>query len=313
MYKVFIDGNQGTTGLRLFDRLKDRDDIELLTISPEKRKDRDERRKLINSSDITFLCLPDDASRESVSLCDNDNTVIIDTSTAHRTDSHWAYGFPELSEDHREKIASSKRIAVPGCHASGFISIVYPLIKSGIMPDGYPCVCHSITGYSGGGRKMIDSYENGKMHDMLAPMQYGLDQQHKHLKEMKAVTGLVNSPLFTPIVADYYNGMATTVTVYAEMLNDSSIYDIYGMFLEQYSSSALVSVLPLNGGTDKKVTMVPSNALADKDSMQIFISGNEERIFITSLFDNLGKGASGAAIQCMNISMGVDETKSLVI
>ncbi len=181
------------------------------------------------------------------------------------------------------------------------------------MPDGYPCVCHSITGYSGGGRKMIDSYENGKMHDMLAPMQYGLDQQHKHLKEMKAVTGLVNSPLFTPIVADYYNGMATTVTVYAEMLNDSSIYDIYGMFLEQYSSSALVSVLPLNGGTDKKVTMVPSNALADKDSMQIFISGNEERIFITSLFDNLGKGASGAAIQCMNISMGVDETKSLVI
>ena len=200
MYKVFIDGNQGTTGLRLFDRLKKRSDIELLTISEDLRKDKDERRKLINTSDITFLCLPDEASRESVSLCDNAKTVIIDTSTAHRTNPDWAYGFAELSDEHRQKIASSKRIAVPGCHASGFISIVYPLIANGIMPADYPVVCHSLTGYSGGGKKMINDYENEKTSDLFAPRQYGLSQNHKHLKEMKVITGLTDFPILLPLL-----------------------------------------------------------------------------------------------------------------
>ncbi|MCD7774893.1 MAG: N-acetyl-gamma-glutamyl-phosphate reductase [Clostridiales bacterium] len=313
MYKVFIDGNQGTTGLRLYDRLSKRTDIELLKISDELRKDKEERRRLINSSDITFLCLPDAASRESVSLCDNENTVIIDASTAHRTEKGWAYGFPELSPEYRSAIETSKRIAVPGCHASGFISIVYPLIKSGIMPADYPCVCHSLTGYSGGGRKMADQYENDKTEDLFAPRQYGLNQNHKHLKEMKYITGLDAAPLFTPIVDDYYSGMSTTVPLYTKLLNGASIYDVYGMFCEQYNNSAVVSTIPFEGGTDNPVTMISANALSGSDSMKIFISGNEERIFITSIFDNLGKGASGAAVQCMNISMGIDETTSLVL
>lgn len=312
MYKVFIDGNQGTTGLRLFDRLSKRDDIELLKISEELRKDKDERRRLINMSDITFLCLPDDASRESVSFCDNENTVIIDTSTAHRTNPDWAYGFAELSDEHRVKIASSKRIAVPGCHASGFISIVYPLIASGIMPKDYSCVCHSLTGYSGGGKKMINDYENEKTNDLFAPRQYGLTQNHKHLKEMKAITGLEDFPVFTPIVDDYYSGMATTVPVFTKMLNVQSVSEIHAMFDSYYKNSQIIEVLPLHGG-ETPVSMVSANEKSGKDSMKILVSGNDERVFITSIFDNLGKGASGAAVQCMNISIGIDEKTSLDI
>lgn len=312
MYKVFIDGNQGTTGLRLFDRLKDRTDIELMTISEELRKDKNERRRLINESDITFLCLPDDASMESVSLCDNSDTVIIDTSTAHRTADGWAYGFPELSDMHRRSIASSKRIAVPGCHASGFVSIVYPLVESGFLPKDYPAVCHSLTGYSGGGKKMIYKYENEKTEELFAPVQYGLLQNHKHLKEMKFVTGLDAAPIFTPIVDDYYSGMATTVPIFASYLGEKTINDVYEMFCEKYNSSSLVSVLPLFGG-DTPMTQISANMMTGKDSMKILISGCDERIFITSVFDNLGKGASGAAVQCMNIAMGIEETTSLVI
>ena len=312
MYKVFIDGNQGTTGLRLFDRLKTRDDIELLAISDELRKDKDERRRLINMSDITFLCLPDEASKESVSLCDNDHTVIIDTSTAHRTNPDWAYGFAELSDEHRAKIASSKRIAVPGCHASGFISIVYPLIASGIMPEDYPCVCHSLTGYSGGGKKMINDYENEKTNDLFAPRQYGLTQNHKHLKEMKAITGLADFPVFTPIVDDYYSGMATTVPLFTKLLNKKTVSEIHAMFDEYYRNSQFIEVLPLHGG-EAPVSMISANEMSGKDSMKILVSGNDERVFITSVFDNLGKGASGAAVQCMNISMGIDEKTSLDI
>lgn len=312
MYKVFIDGNQGTTGLRLFDRLKTRDDIELLTISDELRKDKDERRRLINMSDITFLCLPDEASKESVSLCNNDHTVIIDTSTAHRTNPDWAYGFAELSDEHRAKIASSKRIAVPGCHASGFISIVYPLIASGIMPEDYPCVCHSLTGYSGGGKKMINDYENEKTNELFAPRQYGLTQNHKHLKEMKAITGLADFPVFTPIVDDYYSGMATTVPLFTKLLNKKTVSEIHAMFDEYYRNSQFIEVLPLHGG-EAPVSMISANEMSGKDSMKILVSGNDERVFITSIFDNLGKGASGAAVQCMNISMGIDEKTSLDI
>lgn len=308
MVKVFIDGNQGTTGLRLYDRLKIRNDIELITIDEDLRKDKNERRRLINMSDIAFLCLPDDASRESVSLCENDNTVLIDTSTAHRTLPDWAYGFPELSEAHRNEIKNSKRIAVPGCHASGFISIVYPLIASGIMPKDYPCVCHSLTGYSGGGKKMINQYENEKTEDLFAPRQYGLTQNHKHLKEMQTITGLDTAPIFTPIVDDYYSGMATTVPLFTKFLNEKSLSCVHKMFSEYYKDSKLISVFPLSDAS-----FVSANEMSGKDSMKIFISGNDERIFITSIFDNLGKGASGAAVQCMNISMGLDETAFLEI
>ncbi|MBR5497901.1 MAG: N-acetyl-gamma-glutamyl-phosphate reductase [Clostridia bacterium] len=312
MYKVFIDGNQGTTGLRLFDRLKERNDIELLHISDDKRKDKEERRRLINESDISFLCLPDEAAKESVSLVKNENTVIIDTSTAHRTNPDWAYGFAELSDGHRKALSTSKRIAVPGCHASGFISIVYPLIASGIMPKDYPVVSHSLTGYSGGGKKMIEQYETAKTADLFAPRQYGLTQMHKHLKEMKAITGLEMAPCFTPIVDDYYSGMATTVTLFSKMLGGQSINEIHAMFTEFYKNSALISVLPLYGG-ETPLGLISANEMSGLDSMKILISGNEERIFITSVFDNLGKGASGAAVQCMNIAMGTDETASLKI
>lgn len=312
MYKVFIDGNQGTTGLRLYDRLKIRNDIELITIDEDLRKDKNERRRLINMSDIAFLCLPDDASRESVSLCENDKTVIIDTSTAHRTADGWAYGFAELSASHRQHIAESNRIAVPGCHASGFISIVYPLIANGFMPKNYPCVCHSLTGYSGGGKKMIHEYENEKSEALFAPRQYGLTQNHKHLKEMQFITGLDFAPIFTPIVDDYYSGMATTVPVFASYLEGKTMNDVYEMFKEQYKDSKLISVLPLYGG-ETPLGLVSANEQTGKDSMKILISGNNERIFITSIFDNLGKGASGAAVQCMNIAMGIEETTSLVL
>ena len=312
MTKVFIDGNQGTTGLRLFDRLSKREDITLLQISDDKRKDINERRKFINESDISFLCLPDDAARESVSLCENENTVIIDTSTAHRTSPDWAYGFAELSAEHRNRIAASKRIAVPGCHASGFISIVYPLIASGIMPKDYPVVSHSLTGYSGGGKKMIEQYEHDKTDDLFAPRQYGLTQTHKHLKEMKAITGLEYSPIFTPIVDDYYSGMATTVNLFTNLANNVKLTDVHRMFTDFYKDSRFITVLPLHGG-ETPAGFVSANEMTGKDSMKIFISGNDERIFITSIFDNLGKGASGAAIQCMNISMGTDETSSLVL
>lgn len=310
MITVFIDGNQGTTGLRLFDRLRGREDIALLTIPEEKRKDRDERRRLINESDVAFLCLPDEAAKESVSLCENDKTVIIDTSTAHRTEPGWAYGFAELSDKHRTAITQSKRIAVPGCHASGFIAIVYPLIASGILPKDYPCVCHSLTGYSGGGKKMIAQYENKKTDDLYAPRLYGLTQNHKHLKEMQKITGLDFPPIFTPIVDDYYSGMATTVSVFTRFLNEKGIGDLYEMFAAWYKDAKLVSVLPLFGGNEP-ISFLAANTMTGRDSMQLLITGNDERVTITSVFDNLGKGASGAAVQCMNLAMGLDETTSL--
>ena len=312
MIKVFIDGSHGTTGLRLKSRLEKRDDIKLIGPGEEKRKDKEARREAINESDITFLCLPDDASRESVSLLENNSTVIFDTSTAFRTDPSWAYGFPELSEKHLEKIKSSKKIAVPGCHASGFISIVYPLVEAGIMPKDYPCVCHSMTGYSGGGKKMISQYENGKTEDLFSPRQYGLNQNHKHLKEMKYVTGLDNEPIFTPIVDDYYSGMATSVPVFSSLCSGATKKQIHSCLAEKYKDSGIITVLPVDGGDDN-INIIASNILSGKDSMEILVSGNDDRIFITSIFDNLGKGASGAAVECMNISVGLDEKYSLVL
>ena len=312
--KVYIDGSEGTTGLRINERFQGRDDIEILTIPSELRKDLNERKKYINASDITFLCLPDAASIEAVSLVENENVRIIDASTAHRTEPDWAYGFPELSKDLRSAIATGKRVAVPGCHASGFNSLVYPLVKEGIMSPEYPVVSFSLTGYSGGGKKMIADYENADRDVKFdAPREYALTQKHKHLKEMKKIPGLAKEPLFTPIVADYYSGMIVSLPLYTSMLNgDMTLEKVWAFFDNYYKDSKFIKVMPLGGEADAKVNgFLDSNGCSGWDGMEIFVTGNDERVLVSSRFDNLGKGASGAAIQCMNIMIGCDEAKGL--
>lgn len=311
MKKVFIDGKDGTTGLKIFKRFENRNDIELLLIDSDKRKDTKERARLINESDITFLCLPDAASIEAVSLVENSNTKIIDTSTAHRTLSDWAYGFAELSREHREKIEISNRIAVPGCYASGFNSIVYPLVHSGFIDKDYDIVCYALSGYTGAGKKGIAQYEDSSRDAELdSPRLYALTQEHKHLKEMKAISGLSKKPIFSPIICDYPQGMVVSVPLYTDRMSKKyTIQDIYEMFAEHYVNSDIVKVRR-PGYTQG---MIGSNQFANRDDMEIEINGNEDRILITSRFDNLGKGASGAAIQCMNIAMGIDEKTGLNI
>lgn len=308
MKKIFIDGSAGTTGLRIFERLEKRSDIELITLDEENRKNLSSRIKAIESADAAFLCLPDSAALEICSAVADCPVKILDTSTAHRTASGWAYGFPELSEDFKEKIISSNRIAVPGCHASGFISLVYPLIASGVMPDDYPVVCYSVTGYSGGGKKMIAEYESDTRNPELdSPRQYGLTQNHKHLPEMKKICGLKNEPIFSPIVADYYSGMVVSVPVFSSMLNGHpTLSDIHEIYTKHYSGGKTVQVMPagING-------FLGSNNLSGKDNLLIEVTGNDDRILLAARFDNLGKGASGAAVQCMNLTLGFDETKGL--
>lgn len=311
--KIFIDGSEGTTGLRIHERFAGRDDIELLTISGELRKDREERARLINQSDVTFLCLPDEAAKESVALVENDQVRIIDTSTAHRTDEGWAYGFPELSTIHRKQIKEGKRAAVPGCHATGFISLAYPLVSSGILAPDYPVSAFSLTGYSGGGKKMIAQYEDAKRPgECDAPREYALSQQHKHLKEMKAVTGLSREPLFSPIVADYYSGMVVTLPIYMEYLKKiSSPEELCSFFEEFYAGEAFVKVMPFGAESELTGTMMAGNGCSGWDGLKIYISGNKDRVVLNAQFDNLGKGASGAAIQCLNIMLGCEESKGL--
>ena len=306
MKKVFIDGSAGTTGLRIYERLENRKDTRLLKLSEENRKDKNARKDAINSSDIAFLCLPDNAARESVSLCENEDTVIIDTSTAHRTAKGWVYGFPELSNEQKNKIAASKRIAVPGCHASGFISLIYPLIENGIIEKSALLSCFSITGYSGGGKKMIAEYE-GENRDILlsSPRQYSIGQTHKHLPEMTAVTGIENYPVFSPVVTDFYSGMTVTVPIFDSMINGSA-EDIKKIYKQKYTGPIVsyVENADENG-------FIAANKLSGKDSMEISVAGNDERILLISRYDNLGKGASGAAIECMNIVLGLPETTGL--
>ena len=311
--KIFIDGSEGTTGLRIHERFANRDDIEIMSISPELRKDPAERKRLINESDITFLCLPDAAARESVSLVENEHVKIIDTSTAHRTESGWAYGFPELSAKHRDAIKNGKRIAVPGCHASGFVAAVYPLVAGGILPADYPIAAFSLTGYSGGGKKMIAEYEGEERNqDLDAPREYALTQQHKHLKEMQAITGLSRAPLFSPIVADYYSGMVVSVPIHTEFLQKHKTpAELAAYFADYYKNEKFIKVEQntdsLYGG------MLAGNTLSGWDGLKIYITGNDDRIVVSSQFDNLGKGASGAAVQCLNILLGCDEAKGLVL
>lgn len=311
--KVFIDGKEGTTGLKIFERFAKRSDLEILQIDEEKRKDPVEKAKMINASDYTFLCLPDAAAIESAELCTNPNTVIIDASTAHRTNPAWAYGFPELSAEFRRKIETSKRIAVPGCYASGFISLGYPLVQSGILPKDYPVVIHAVSGYSGAGKKAIAQYEDPSRNPELdSPRLYALTQSHKHLPEMKKITGLDYEPVFNPYVCDYFQGMTVSVGLHSRLLGKKvTAKDVWEMMSEHYKDSRFVKVAGFMGEGTLTEQFIPANTLAGTNNMQIFVYGNDDRIMLTSRFDNLGKGASGAAVQCLNISMGIDEGTSL--
>lgn len=306
--KVFIDGKAGTTGLRIYERLESFDGIELITLSEEKRKDPEARKEALNSADVAFLCLPDDASRESVSFIENENTVVIDTSTAHRTLDDWAYGFPELSASHREKLASSKRIAVPGCHASGFIALVYPLVEAGALTGSENLSCFSLTGYSGGGKKMIADYEEEPDTLLGAPRQYGLTQSHKHLKEMVKITGIKNAPVFCPVVGDFYSGMEVTVPIFkSDLKNGFDIEKIKELYKAKYTG-------PLVTYSDESEDgFISAGVLSGKDSMIVSVYGNEDRIILVARYDNLGKGASGAAVECLNIVLGNEDTNGLEI
>lgn len=310
MVKVYIDGQEGTTGLKILERFKDRTDIELLRIDEDKRKDNDERKKLINSSDFTFLCLPDAAAVEAVAMAD-ERVRIIDASTAHRTNSDWAYGFPELGADFREKITKSNRVAVPGCYASGFAAMVYPLVKLGIMPVDYPVSVHAVSGYSGAGKKAIAQYEaSDRPAELDSPRQYALTQQHKHLPEMQKICGLEYAPAFNPLVCDYFSGMVVSLPVHTRLLTKKfTVNNVRDALSEYYSDSFFVKVLPVGEPQDG---FIGANNLSGTNFMELFVNGNDERMIVCARLDNLGKGASGAAVQCLNIMMGIDEKTGLL-
>ncbi len=312
--KVYIDGSEGTTGLRIFERFENRDDITILKINPELRKDPAERAKMINSSDITFLCLPDAASIEAVGLCTNPDVTIIDASTAHRTAPGCAYGFPELSKEHREAIRNGKRIAVPGCYASGFVGLGYPLVKEGILPADYPVSVFAVSGYSGGGKKLIAAYEEeGRDAKFDSARRYAWGQSHKHLPEMKIITGLTAEPLFCPMTTNYASGMIVQVPLFANRLSKKvTPEELRDFFAEYYKGEKFIKVLPFGAEAEAGGALF-SDACAGWDGMEIIVTGNQDRIVVASRFDNLGKGASGAAIQCMNLIIGADEAKGLVL
>lgn len=305
MFKVFIDGQEGTTGLRIYERLAEREDIEVLKIDSIKRKDLNERSRLINLSDVTFLCLPDDAAIQSVLLTTNPKTIIIDASTAHRINDSWAYGFPELGESFLDKIKNGTRVSVPGCHASGAIAIIRPLVEANILPNDYPFSIISLTGYSGGGKKMISEYESTDDKEFASPRVYGLTQEHKHLKEITKHSLLKVKPIFNPIVAPFYSGMVVSVGFHT----DKKIDEIFEFYKSFYKENKFVRVIKLAD----EIKFIGSNNLSGKDYMEIYVYGSEDRITVMSRFDNLGKGASGAAIECMNIMLGLDSAKGLVL
>ena len=307
MKKIFIDGKAGTTGLRIYERLESRADLEILTLSEEQRKDPVCRKEMLNKADVAFLCLPDDAAKEAVGMIENPDTVVIDTSTAHRTDADWVYGMPELAGQ-RQRIATGKRIANPGCHASGFVALIAPLVQNGILPSDALLTSTSLTGYSGGGKKMIAQYEEEERAVLLnAPRQYALTQSHKHLKEMVALCGLQNAPVFCPIVADFYSGMEVTVPLFASQIA-GTMEDIKTLYKDYYTQG----LIHYDEAADAD-GFLSAAAYSGRDDMGVCVFGNPERIVLTARFDNLGKGASGAAIQNMNILLGLAEDTGLTI
>lgn len=309
MKKIYIDGQAGTTGLRIRERLAERDDVTLLILPEDLRKDTEARRNMLNTADIVFLCLPDAASREAVAMIENPAVRVLDTSTAHRTNPAWAYGFPELDETFYEKIRSSTRIAVPGCHASGFIALVRPLVQSGLLSPDAHLSATSLTGYSGGGKSMIADYESDGRDSLLdAPRQYALAQSHKHLPEMKTFTGLCNAPVFLPIVGDFYSGMEVTVPLFGEDVGGATPEELLALYHKTYDGSPLVRVA--NGDESG---FLSAASMSGKDSMEISVYGNPDRMVLVARYDNLGKGASGAAVECLNILLGADPTSNLVV
>ena len=303
MTKVFIDGSTGTTGLRIWQRLAGRKDLTLVTLPEELRKDLNARKDALNGADVAFLCLPDAAAIEAVSLIESDHVAVIDTSTAHRVSPDWDYGFPELSSEHRAAIVNSKRVANPGCHASGFIAGVYPLVKSGVISAEFPLTAYSLTGYSGGGKKMIAEYEDENRDPRHESDRiYATSLTHKHLPEMRKLCGLTKKPVFSPIVGDFYAGMATSV-----LLPGVDAKAAWEALSDHYAGQKLVSVAPLGG--DEPV--IYADTYAGKDTMRIQVSGQQDQCMVTAIFDNLGKGASGAAIQNMNLLLGLEETTGL--
>lgn len=306
---IYIDGSEGTTGLQIYSRLENRTDIELITIDADKRKDVSERKRLINGADIVFLCLPDQAAREAVGMLENPKTRVIDASTAHRTSRGWVYGFPELNKTQREKIASARFAANPGCHATGVISIAAPLVAMGILPPDYPLCVHSLTGYSGGGKSMIADYESaGRPGGHSSPRLYATSQEHRHLAEIVAVSGLASPPVFCPIVADYYAGMATTVHLHNRLLTGSpTSQQLHEALRGYYAGERFIEVLPFSEDPE----FLASNVNVGTNNLHVTVSGNGGRTVVTSRFDNLGKGASGSAVQNMNIMLGFDEAAGL--
>ena len=307
--KVYIDGKEGTTGLQIYERLGGREDIELLLIDEDKRKDTEERRKFLNAADLVFLCLPDAAAIEAVSLIDNPKTRVIDASTAHRTAEGWVYGFAELLPGQRQRIKFADRVANPGCHATGFLSTAAPLVELGVLPRDYPVTCFSLTGYSGGGKKLIAEYEaEGRSALLDSPNIYATGLKHKHLPEMQKLAGLAQPPVFAPILGDIYKGMATAILLQNRLLKGTpTAQDICEMLASYYDGQQLVKVAPFGGTTPRLAT----NALAGKDCLEITVTGHEDQTMLTAQFDNLGKGASGAAVQNMNIMLGFAETTGL--
>ncbi|MCR5332113.1 MAG: N-acetyl-gamma-glutamyl-phosphate reductase [Lachnospiraceae bacterium] len=312
MKSVFIDGSAGTTGLRICERLEKRDDLKLIILDDEHRKDPAYVKDAIFRSDITFLCLPDAAAVEAVELAKGSDTVIIDTSTAHRINDDWTYGFPELDAGQRAKIAASHRIANPGCYATGFISIAAPLVQKGVIDPDFPISAFAVSGYSGAGKKAIAVYEGSdKPADFNAPREYALSQMHKHIPEMQKLSGLKRKPLFSPIVDDYYSGMFVSIPFYTDMLNNvKGPDDVRSIFEEHYKGERFIKVRAKDAEAESD-GFISANVLAGRDVLELFVTGNEERIVVTTRFDNLGKGASGAAIQNMNIVLGVDEACGL--
>lgn len=315
-YKVFIDGRHGTTGLKIDERLAGRRDIEVLSIPEEQRKDAAVKARYINAADVVFLCLPDAASRESVALLEsgNTNTRFLDASTAHRTDPDWVYGLPELSAAHREKIRTAQKVAIPGCHASGFIMLMQPLVAAGLVPADYPLGTYSVTGYTGGGKEMIASYEAPDVlpESMMSPRFYALGLAHKHLPEMQVITGLTRKPLFTPIVGNFAQGMVVAVPLLPHLLpGAASVEGIQGFLADHYAGQTFVKVMPLDSAPELENGFLPATACNGTNRAEIFVFGHDEQILLAARLDNLGKGASGAAIQCMNIMLGVDEAEGL--
>lgn len=309
--RIYIDGKEGTTGLQIYERLGGRNDLELLLIEDDKRKDLTERKKLLNAADLVFLCLPDDAAREAVGLIENPATRVIDASTAHRVTSGWVYGFPEL-HGQRERIRSASRVANPGCYATGFIALVRPLVELGIFPENYPLVCHALSGYTGAGKKAIAQYEAADREEELSsPRHYAMGLTHKHLPEMAALCGLEVYPVFSPIICDYPQGMVVTVPLHLDLLNGSqSVEELRAAYEKYYKGESLVGLRPADAPS---CGFLGSNNLAGKDSLQIFVNGNGSQAVITARLDNVGKGASGAAVQNMNLMLGLEETMGLAL